>query len=1014
MYDDYIGSTGGIAKTFGTGVRRALLHEQDTYFPIDIAGLSYYNTSYIDEVNHLQLVFEVVNATCAQPSALSISDISTESATISWAAPSEAPTNGYQVYFSTESTSLGESTVPQLNIPTETTTAELSALEHNTAYYVWVRSNCGDDNFSDWSGPIIFNTEDVACGFFEIPYFEGFEENNANDELIENCITQEFVEGDYPKYWRANNTTEWYNRAPRTGGWNANLEYHGNTWMFIPLSLEGGTSYIVKFYARQDGADTDKAKIKIAYGSSDNAEGMDVEVLPETSLVGGEYQELSASFVPETTGNYYVGIHGKIVTGAWYISLDDLSIDFTPDCVKPTNLTLDAVSHTTATISWTASTSNPANYDIYFSSTYEVPDAETVPLATVDGSVTSYTITELEAETNYSVWVRSNCGGANSDWEQLNIYTGHCIPTGSSERYIASVKTTGGLININNESGASDTGYSDFSSDHICSNYIGGDATTLKVTASDGSHYFKAWIDWNNDFIFQADEVVLDFTETHITEAIAEITIPDGTPEGDYRMRIVNSWNADILGPCANNPDGEFEDYTFRVSPEPTCLAPQAVYASNVFATTAMINWTHSATNPVSYEIYYSTNNEDPTEETEATIVVDANENNYTIEDLSTNTKYYFWLRSNCGGGDYSIWLGPNSFTTSCEPYAIPYFEGFENGYSDGLSVAGCLTQESAEGTDMWVANNSQTDYNREPRSGDWNATLKYGNRAWIFIPVELEGGVSYKASVFARQDTDSPGVAQISLGFSTVRSHEMMTLITGSTSVVAGDYQEVSGLFTPASDGMYFFGIYGEVTYTPYYLSIDDISITAHVELSDEAEILSFSFGEYDSSPAVIDSDEAYVDIWVLDDTDLSNLVATFTLSEGATARVGGIMQVSGETANDFSTGLLDYNVIAENGDVKEWSISVNKMTGVCKYNEIEATLMPNPNSGQFKIVVKDVDGKCQFDLMDITGRVVYKQEINAFGTVTEYFDLDLNSGTYFLKTTMNGKLRIEKIVIR
>lgn len=196
--------------------------------------------------------------------------------------------------------------------------------------------------------------------------------------------------------------------------------------------------------------------------------------------------------------------------------------------------------------------------------------------------------------------------------------------------------------------------------------------------------------------------------------------------------------------------------------------------------------------------------------------------------------------------------------------------------------------------------------------------------------------------------------------------------------------------------------------------MSIDDISITAHVELSDEAEILSFSFGEYDSFPAVIDSDEANIDLWVLDDTDLSNLVATFTLSEGAIARVGGIMQVSGETANDFSTGLLDYNVIAENGDVKEWSISVNKMTGVCKYNEIEATLMPNPNSGQFKIVVNDVDGKCQFDLMDITGRVVYKQEINAFGTVTEYFDLDLNNGTYFLKTTMNGKLRIEKIVIR
>lgn len=57
--------------------------------------------------------------------------------------------------------------------------------------------------------------------------------------------------------------------------------------------------------------------------------------------------------------------------------------------------------------------------------------------------------------------------------------------------------------------------------------------------------------------------------------------------------------------------------------------------------------------------------------------------------------------------------------------------------------------------------------------------------------------------------------------------------------------------------------------------------------------------------------------------DTDPSALVATFTTSSGVTVEVGDTEQVSGTTANDFSTPVT-YVVTAENGDEKEYTVTV------------------------------------------------------------------------------------------
>ena len=86
---------------------------------------------------------------------------------------------------------------------------------------------------------------------------------------------------------------------------------------------------------------------------------------------------------------------------------------------------------------------------------------------------------------------------------------------------------------------------------------------------------------------------------------------------------------------------------------------------------------------------------------------------------------------------------------------------------------------------------------------------------------------------------------------------------------------------------------------------------------------ITAFSFPEQ-TAPASIDG-ISVVNIGVSEETDISNLVATFTISEKASVTVNGVTQVSGVTVNDFTNPVV-YKITAENGDVRDWTITVSK----------------------------------------------------------------------------------------
>ncbi len=157
------------------------------------------------------------------------------------------------------------------------------------------------------------------------------------------------------------------------------------------------------------------------------------------------------------------------------------------------------------------------------------------------------------------------------------------------------------------------------------------------------------------------------------------------------------------------------------------------------------------------------------------------------------------------------------------------FFEGFETGNTQANAVAG-WTQESVTGSGVWNANTSLTDYNRTPRTGSWNAYLVYSNTRWIFKSVTLTGGVPYKFSVWSRQDGSTLTDASIQLSYGTTATAAGMTNLIAAATGIDATHKNIKGVFTPSTTGTYYVGILGFMNSTPWYISLDDISLDVAV----------------------------------------------------------------------------------------------------------------------------------------------------------------------------------------
>lgn len=495
-----------------------------------------------------------------------------------------------------------------------------------------------------------------------------------------------------------------------------------------------------------------------------------------------------------------------------------------PNCATahvPADLAIGVVKNPALT--WAADP-NASSYDVYFGTA-------TNPALTTNVTTTSFTPATLNANTTYywKIVPKNSVGDAIGCVERTfttGITLNYCtaVPTSVDNNGITNVQL-GTLSNPN----VSTTTYQDFTT-LLPTDLAQNTTEPITVTLETGYSYnVRVFIDFNQDgdFTDAGENIHIGLSgSANPTSVTGNITIPATAVLGNTTMRVVATDNDTSNDPCWTGSYANVEDYKVNIIPAPSCLTPTALLSSNITSLGATFSWTASASNPSdNYEIYWSTTNTAPTS---STVPSSTNKTSpYTETGLAASTTYYWWVRANCGAGDTSKWVNGGSFKTHCPPYTIPYFEGFESGYTNATAVGGCLLQQSITGADVWTANSTATDYNRAPRTGTWNAYLRYGNEDWIYIPVSLIGGTGYTVELYARQDAANSANSNIAISYGTSAiATAMANPIVPETGIINGSYQLITGKFTPATTGTYYVGIKGYINSSPWYISLDDIKI--------------------------------------------------------------------------------------------------------------------------------------------------------------------------------------------
>ena len=347
--------------------------------------------------------------------------------------------------------------------------------------------------------------------------------------------------------------------------------------------------------------------------------------------------------------------------------------------------------------------------------------------------------------------------------------------------------------------------------DDVVYSYTAGANGTISISTTNDNDWVGLWV----------------FTGCPFTSTVGYHTATGGTTRSIPNLPVVAGETYYIV--ISTWPAPQSTAYTISitgtdVADPPTCLKPTALTVDAVDATTADLSWTEAST-ATEWEVLYGVSGFDP--DSAGTLETVTGTPEISLTGLSSSTAYDFYVTAICSATDHSFKTGPKTFRTSCVPATIPFLESFESGYVHGDDLGNCWSQESIVETQKWEVNSTNTSYERTPRTGSYNVTLRYGNEDWMFYPLELDGGTPYQLSFYARQDGTNGSNASIEASYGTVDSASGMTNpIIPNSPLVNGDYQEFTGYFTPATSGLYYIGIKGTINFSPWYISLDDISI--------------------------------------------------------------------------------------------------------------------------------------------------------------------------------------------
>ncbi len=269
--------------------------------------------------------FTFTAQSCFAPTGFQYVAATTTSVTIGWTAPTTGTPTGYQVEYGPQGFTQGTG----ITLNPTTTQVPMTPLNPGAVYQFYIRTNCGQSGFSNWVGPIAFNSVFPAA---DLPYAMGFE---GQDNL--DFLGWASLPGATGTDWTIEQTST---SAPSQEGTNvAQAGANGgisDAWMFSrPLNLTANVPVTLTYYMRKAalaGAGNVN-NLKVTWGTGMSAATQTNTLATYNDYQSTTYEQKTHTFTPTTTGVYVIGFQytapAHVQTNFGVILIDNVNITAT-------------------------------------------------------------------------------------------------------------------------------------------------------------------------------------------------------------------------------------------------------------------------------------------------------------------------------------------------------------------------------------------------------------------------------------------------------------------------------------------------------------------------------------------------------------------------------------------------------------------------------------------------------------------------------------------------------------
>ena len=677
----------------------------------------------------------ITQTTCIPPSGLTLDDL--VAGEVSWTAPDSAPSGGYDYYLSTTDVAPDSATVPTGNVSDISVALTTTPAAQN---YFWVRSNC-EGELSPWIGPLTFFTPQVPA---TLPFEEDFED--VSGMLIFNGEeTNKWYIGSVVNNGGSNSLYISSDDGVTNGYVNSeNTRVHSFRDVSVPA---GATQLKVSFDWKAGGEDdydylkvwavpvtfvpTPGSAISTSNGIavSDNLSGSGEDFqLAEYFVDVEDYAGQLLRLVFEWKNDGSDGVNPSV-------AVDNISVEEVT-CFPPSDLE-DVVTTENVTLSWTAADPVPASgYDYYYSTENTAPNTVTTPAG--NSTETSVLLEELDANTIYYYWVRSNCGSSFSEWASGGSFRTECetatLPymfdftdyTGSTGSTCWKEKTgeLGTAVTLTGTSSSwTNNSYNNSTNSNGTAAFINLYDTddewiiSPALDLGDGSVTYQLEFDasvipWSGSDVVtdMEDKYVkvvvstdggLTWDDTNVLTTFDNDNIPAG---GVHQIISLEGYTGVVrIGFYGHSdddaPDLRFYIDNFEVDVQPDCALPESLVFTGATENSVSVSWSAPETAPENgYEYFIADTDTAP--EPDFAPADNTDQTEATIGGLNAGETYYFWVRSVCAVSVFSEWVGPFEVATLCDS---PDIESVNATPVCGVGTS-TITADVSGGTVKWYA----------------------------------------------------------------------------------------------------------------------------------------------------------------------------------------------------------------------------------------------------------------------------------------------------------------------